>query len=1208
MAVVYEALDERLKRRVALKFLPEEYTADPVALDRFRREAQTASSLNHPGICSIYDIGDLAGRPFIVMELLAGQSLRELIRTSAPLSLPDILSLAHQILDALGTAHEKGIVHRDIKPENIFITDQGRVKLLDFGLARPLSHDPSAAAPTQLTTPGLVLGTMLYMSPEQLRGEPVDQRTDIYSAALTFYEMATGVLPTRCPTIAQTMATILREDPSPPSQWVPSIPPEFDRIVLQALSKDRASRPASVPEFSRRMALIQGVETPPGTLLAVPSPLSSSLGSSRQSGGSVNIPSLVSLTGSWFRTELVGRKSELQAIQSSLELTRHGRGKLVLLEGEPGIGKTTIMNAVMEEAVNQGFLVLPGRCPEMDPAAPYLPFAEMLEHLLRARPDDYLKAKIGDLTPELTRLSPQIGKRLAEGKSPLTVPPEQERYLLFSSFAEVVERLSHDAPVLLVIEDLHWADQPTAHLLEHLASRIHSLPVLVLGSLRNDPLAQSGTLSICRELIRRNRAELHRLAPLTAKDVSQLLTSRMGHQPPDKVGEAIYGFTEGNPFFVEEICRLLEDENRLFDSEGKWRPTLDLSDLTVPEGVRILLHRRLERLGTEAAPLLQVAALIGREFPFNLLQCATEGRWGTETLIEVLEKAEQSGLISSLETGDDIAYCFSHALVRQALIDNISLPRRRQWHLRIADVIETSAADDHCGSAGRLAYHLNRAGSMAPPDRRLAWTLRAGDQALETTAFEEAIRLYSAALSIKEIAELTRAELLFKRGLAQTGLRDWKAAQEDWHQALPVFEASGAVAQVSQICSVLAAQFIWTGTLLEARSISRRGLAATGDEPSADRCRLLAWAGHSFNQKGELEEGDRLTQEAFQLAQELGDPPLLGHVLTHRACQAFYSMHFRDQAELALRAGELLEASPWDRAEAWTISHLGLLHLGELERARWIGKELTVLAEKIGHLGSLWMVSRVEGLASLIESGDLNAFEAFARRDLEVCRKAGIRWISEAHVWLGQVEFWRGNWDLSESHFLEGVRLEPDDFTKGLDTAAWLLSLAYRGRSKEPVAAYQKFLASPTPPRTTGECSFALSAVEGSLLLHRKEIAAKLYPVVLQILEHGNKIRFNACGLIESVAGMAAAAAGHWEASEKHFLSALHQAEVVPYRQEQAEVRRWYAWMLLQRDGPGDLQPATQFAEEASRIYTELGMPEHHRISLGLIRSRQPSS
>src|SRR5438309_195260 len=323
MGHVYQAEDTKLGRLVALKFLPPETISNQTAKRRLIQEARAASALNHPNIVTIYSIDEKDGLDFIVMEYVPGETLKEFVQRGA-IAFPQVLEIGEQVADALSAAHSLKIIHRDIKPANILLTARGQAKVLDFGLAkmiRPLPEEIDKEAPTMadLTGAGTILGTICYMSPEQTRGEPLDERSDIFSLGCVLYEAATGKLPFSGPSILSTLHEIAAVEHSAPSAVKPDLPGDFDLVIGRALAKDRGLRYSSVTEFKDALRNLQGA-------------------SQQIFSGFASAPEVAESESASF----VGREPELKKLGEFLRQTFEGNGRIVFITGEPGIGKTSL--------------------------------------------------------------------------------------------------------------------------------------------------------------------------------------------------------------------------------------------------------------------------------------------------------------------------------------------------------------------------------------------------------------------------------------------------------------------------------------------------------------------------------------------------------------------------------------------------------------------------------------------------------------------------------------------------------------------------------------------------------------------------------------------------------------------------------------------------------------------------------------------------
>ncbi len=418
---------------------------------------------------------------------------------------------------------------------------------------------------------------------------------------------------------------------------------------------------------------------------------------------------------------MVGRERELASLLSVLDDAVARRGRLVLISGEPGVGKTRMADEVAAAADAKGMTILVGHCSEHDEAVAYLPFVEILENFIdRESNPNVLSAALGDQAPELARLIPKLKNVLPELPPPLDLPPAQARRHLFNCFFDFVARIASERPTLMILEDLHWADDSTLSLLDHLSQRLSDLPLMVIGTYRDAELNATRPLAkTLEDLLRGRLATRVRLKGLPRDGVAAMLDSLSGKSAPAVVVGEVFAETEGNPFFVEELFLHLEEENLLYDSSGQFRSKLEIAELDAPPNVRLVVARRLARLSDLTQKMLATAAVIGRLFSFEILQSSSGA--DADSILERVEEAEKAGLVFSVAHSPKARFAFSHELIRQSVLAALSAPRRQRLHLEVADAIERTCSaarqskyrrsiDDH---AAELAYHYARGGNPA---------------------------------------------------------------------------------------------------------------------------------------------------------------------------------------------------------------------------------------------------------------------------------------------------------------------------------------------------------------------------------------------------------------------------------------------------------------------------------------------------------------
>ncbi len=470
------------------------------------------------------------------------------------------------------------------------------------------------------------------------------------------------------------------------------------------------------------------------------------------------------------RTPFVARAHERAQLSSALERARDGAGSLLLISGEAGIGKTRLVEEAAVEARRLGLRVLTGHCVDQQGAPPYLPTIEHIEEAARQASPAALRQALGENAPEIAKLMPELRLRYPDIPEPVSLPPEQERRYLLHGVSEFVERAARGTPLVLVFEDLHWADDSTLLLIRHLAQRLAQMPVLALGTYRDTDLRAGSPLGAALpELLRQRVAEEIRLDPLGEAGVAALLQGRVGTAPPAKLVALIHAETEGNPFFVEEVFRHLHEAGKLLDEAGQWRSDLEIGDTDVPRSVGLVIGQRLERVSDDCRRILTIAALAGKVFRFDLL--ARVQGVNEDELLDALEQAARAALIEDASAGREARYAFVHEQIRQTLLSLLSIARRQRLHLRMADALEALHGDESERHAPEIAHHLYQAGAAAPGARTAGWLVRTAAQALDALAFEQALGDLDRARTVLPNDDLEgAARLLRLRARALRGL------------------------------------------------------------------------------------------------------------------------------------------------------------------------------------------------------------------------------------------------------------------------------------------------------------------------------------------------------------------------------------------------------------------------------------------------------
>ncbi|MHB2019749.1 MAG: serine/threonine-protein kinase [Candidatus Xenobia bacterium] len=734
--LVYQVEDAQGEVRALKLFRQEERTSSDE--QRFKREWDYARQLMHPNVVQVYSNGTANGVPYFLMEYVAGGHLRDFQEAhrgtglhwleEAPLR-EAMVDIVTGILRGLSYIHARRIVHRDLKPENILIAGEHTARIMDFGLARNLE------ASVRFTSEYTVLGTVAYMSPEQVMSAEVDPRSDLYSLGVIVYEWLYGRLPYDGTDIGSILAQIVGARPQVMEDG--TLPEPLARLLRHLLEKDPSARPGGADEVLARWQAVFD-----GSAVLEPQEASRDL----------------------FEPVFVGRETEMQRLLRHLEELQQGQCGLVFVGGEPGVGKSRLALELLHAASRLGIGAHSARCFE-DVDVPFEAFLPLLRAALKQPLNGGLQQFLQEARGLLRTVLPELGREARDRQG-----DRAEKFRLLETITRILELMAVPRPLLLVLDDVHQADPRSLELLVFLARNLLFAPpeshaagfrgVLVVALYRDEGQVEQ-LITNLSQLPGVDRLALQRL---DAGASSRMVQSMLGGRPvPDMLLSRLAEESDGNAFFITEFLKALLQDNLLVMHRGAWQlesqalrwgPGMDSTGLPIPLTVRDVIRRRLQRLSPRAQEMLRLAAVLGREFRYELLRKAS-GRSEDEVL-EAVEELIAARLLVEVPRRE--AVCFHHPQIREVVLEEVTAVRRRALHERAAQALEEMASSHPAPYLYDLAHHFAAARIT---HRAAHYLLLAADQAFDAHAYEKAIESLQQVLDLaQEGADLDEPDLL----------------------------------------------------------------------------------------------------------------------------------------------------------------------------------------------------------------------------------------------------------------------------------------------------------------------------------------------------------------------------------------------------------------------------------------------------------------
>jgi predicted Ser/Thr protein kinase len=957
MGRVSLALDTNTGELVALKRLHEMVALQGGA--RLRREAKALERIDHPNVVKVLGYGEDEGVPYLVMEYVRGTDLTQFVADKP--NVERVVQVFIGIANALSAVHGQGVIHRDLKPDNIRVGLDGEAKLMDFGLAKSLEGTVA------LTRAGAVVGTVLYMAPEQCRGAQLDYRADLYAFGAVLFWALTGRSPFMGDGLAQVIMQHIQTPPPKPSQYNPNIPAPLEAIVLKLLEKNPAERP--------------------GSALAVRDLL---IGLSNQTM-EINLSTETARADALLLAPLIGRDSEMAQLMPLLEQPEPTYG-IYAVTGDVGTGKTRLLKAFSDNSRVVGTRFAPGEAIQNDPT-PFGALSRMIGNLAKGN-KNFLDNLPESVRGELARIAPALG---SAAPSDPNLPPDVARLRLFEAFAEFLERVSQIT--VITLENLHWADDSTLAALAHATRAAQKLRLLVTYRLEDLPEGQSLPKGLARPRVVVN------LKPMSDDSMRQLLKAWLDGDVDSALETELIGHAAGNPWVMEERLKAMLEAKAIVRQNGVY--LWQHSQTNLPESLNDLLAHRLAALEPQSLEFARAGSVLGRAWQYDDVRSLLE--WSDDSALDALEALIRARLVQEIPGTNGEGFRFTHPLYSEILLDGLMALKRRRLHKKAALLLKDRAAPLE------LAHHYFYAEDFSAA---LEQALLGGQQAQSSFAYPQAERAYRLALEASQKLggqPLSAHQARFGLGEVLSYVGRNEEAMQLWREVIQnASQLENSLPLVSQARLKLGNILRFSGSVELARDIiGQYGI----DDPFYEELEIEA--SHIHRLKKDFVAARHHGLEALRMSKLAQNPRGTGRALLALSQLEVALGNLGRATRLAHIATKIVETTDDDYLKTMAWNDLGSRYYmqDQQEALEQAWNKASDYAQKTGDVRSRVVIQTNLALSIVAENDFEEARERYkATRELAI--RAGL-YAQEKQILynLAETEYALGNLEVAREHF-----------------------------------------------------------------------------------------------------------------------------------------------------------------------------------------------